>query len=321
MAMTLAISMLMAACGGGSEGASGDSGEGGSGESKELSLLTGGTGGTYYPLGGEIANLWGNEANVSVTAQTSGASAENMQTLKDGDAEIAFSQTDIATYAVEGKEMFEGKAVDNVSAVASLYPETIQIVTTKNSGIKSVEDLKGKAVSIGAPGSGVNINATQILEIHGMSVNDIKHQNLSFDESTDGIQSGSIDAAFVTAGAPTAAVDSLSVQEEVVIVPLADDKMKELQEAYPYYANDKVPAGTYKIEEDVNTVAVNAMLVASNDLDEETVYNMTKALFEKTDSISNAKGDFIKAETALDGIGDLPLHPGAKKYFDEKGIK
>ena len=295
--------MLIAGC---SEGEEKTSGEGGSSK-KNLSLLTGGTGGTYYPLGGQFGNVISDETGINITPQTSGASAENMETLRAGEAELAFSQTDIATYAIQGKEMFKGKPIDNIQAISSLYPETVQIVTTQKSGIKTVEDLKGKKVSVGAPGSGAYINAMQILDVHGLSDKDIKAQNLAFDESTDGIQAGSIDAAFITAGTPTGAVESLSVQNDILIIPLADDKIKEL-------------VGTYKIKSEVKTVAVKAMLVAAKELDEDTVYNITKALYENTDKITHAKGEFLTPESALEGLGEMELHPGAAKYFEEKGV-
>ncbi|PEJ37683.1 C4-dicarboxylate ABC transporter substrate-binding protein [Peribacillus butanolivorans] len=304
---------IMTACSGSKEGVSG-------GGSQNLSLLTGGTGGTYYPLGGQIGNIISDNTKANITPQTSGASAENMETLRVGEAEIAFSQTDIGAYAIEGKEMFEGKPIDNIQAISSLYPETVQLVTTAKSGIKSVSDLKGKKVSVGAPGSGAYINAMQILEIHGLSDKDIKAQNLSFDESTDGIQAGNIDAAFITAGTPTGAVEALSVQNDIIIIPMADDKVQALVDKYPYYAEDTIPSGTYKIKSDIKTVAVKAMLVVSKDLNEELVYEMTKAIYENTDKITHAKGKFITPETALEGLGDMELHPGAAKYFKEKGV-
>lgn len=305
--------------GGTDEGKGG--GEGGGAEKpKFMSIVTGGTGGTYYPLGGSFAEIISDATGIDTNAEVSGASAENMNTLKDGNAEIAFSQTDIASYAQEGKLMFEGAAVDNVSAIGTLYPETIQIVTTAKSGIKSVEDLKGKKVSIGAPGSGTAANAEQILEVHGITLEDIQKQDLSFDESTAGIQDGNIDAAFVTAGTPTGAVEGLSATEDVVIVPIEQDKIDALIEKYPYYVQDEVPSGTYKLAEAVPTVAVQAMLVVSNDLSEDVVYDVTKALFENLDKVTHAKGKVIKAENAVKGTG-IELHPGAKKYFDEKGFK
>ncbi|TDL81020.1 TAXI family TRAP transporter solute-binding subunit [Peribacillus frigoritolerans] len=318
MVMLLAVVMIISACGGNEK----TSGSGGSGDSKPktLRILTGGTGGTYYPLGGSFGDIISDSTDYKATVQSSGASVENMQTLKSGDAEIAFSQTDIATYALSGESMFKDNKIDNVLGLGTLYNETVQLITTDKSGIKSVEDLKGKKVSVGAIGSGAYLNATQVLEVHGLTVDDIQAQNLSFDESTEGIQGGSIDAAFVTAGTPTAAVETLSAQNKVVVVPLEADKVKELIEKYPFYSEDVVPSGTYKIGEDVSTVAVKAMLVVQDELDEDLVYDITKSIFENTDKIAHAKGKLIKAETALEGIGDLKLHPGAEKYFKEKGV-
>lgn len=328
-ALMLVLSMFLAACGGGNDTGGEDEGnnEGGgdSGEAVEekpefISVLTGGTGGTYFPLGGAFANIIQDETGITTNAETTGASAENMQTLKDGNGEIAFTQTDIASYAKEGKLMFEGNAVDNVSAIGTLYPETIQIVTTAKSGIKTVEDLKGKKVSVGAPGSGTAANAEQILEVYGLTFDDISKQDLSFDESVAGIQDGNIDAAFVTAGTPTGAVDGLAATEDVVIVPVDADKAQELIEKYPYYTVDEVPADTYGLTAAVPTVAVQAMLVVANDLSEDVVYDITKGIFENLDKVTHAKGKLISAEKALNGVG-IDVHPGAQKYYDEQGIK
>lgn len=320
MVFLLTLSMLLGAC-----GKSEEAGEKtGSGEKEEkpkfISILTGGTGGTYYPLGGSFAKIIQDATGIDANAETSGASAENMTTLKNGDAEIAFSQTDIASYAVDGKLMFENNKVDNVKAIATLYPETVQIVTTKGSGITSVEDLKGKKVSVGAPGSGTVANAEQILEVHGMTFDDIEKQDLSFDESTQGIQDGTIDAAFVTAGTPTGAVESLSATEDVVIVLIAQDKINDLIKKYPFYVKEEIPSGTYGLEAAVTTVAVQAMLVANSNLSEGVVYDITKAIFENLDKVTHAKGKLIKVENALKGVG-IDVHPGAQKYFDEKGVK
>ncbi len=319
MVFFLTLSMILAACGNKEEG-----GEKPANEEEEkpkfISILTGGTGGTYYPLGGSFAEIIKDATGIDANAETSGASAENMTTLKNGDAEIAFSQTDIASYAVDGKLMFENNKVENVKAIATLYPETIQIVTTKDSGISTVEDLKGKKVSVGAPGSGTAANAEQILEIHGMTFEDIEKQDLSFDESTQGIQDGTIDAAFVTAGTPTGAVEGLGATEDVVIVPIEQGKIDELIEKYPFYVKDEIPSGTYGLEAAVTTVAVQAMLVASSDLSDDVVYDITKAIFENLDKVTHAKGKLIKVENALNGVG-IDVHPGAQKYFDEKGIK
>ena len=283
---------------------------------KYLSILTGGTQGTYYPLGGTFAELISTETGVKTTAEVSQASAANMTALQNGEGDIAFVQTDIAYYATEGKLMFENNKIDAVSALGALYPETVQLVTLANSGIKTFEDLKGKKVSVGAPGSGTYANAEQLLEIHGLSMDDIQPQNLDFGESTDGIQSGQIDAAFITAGYPTGAVEALNATNGVYIIPVATDKAEALIAKYPYYAKDLIPAGTYGLTEEIQAVSVGAMLAVKKDLSEDLVYAITKAIYDNTDKISHAKGEFIKAESGLDGIG-IEVHPGAQKYFDE----
>jgi uncharacterized protein len=320
--MVLTISMFLAACGDKAKEDPKDTDDGTVEESENpefMSIATGGTGGTYYPLGGSMANIIKDETGIDTNAEVSGASAENMTSLKDGAVEIAFTQTDIASYAKDGKLMFEGNVVDNVKAIGTLYPETVQIVTTEKSGVKTIADLKGKKVSVGAPGSGTFANAEQILEIHGITMEDIDAKHLSFDESTAGIQDGSIDAAFVTAGTPTGAVEGLGATEDVVILSIEANKAEELIAKYPYYAKDEVPSGVYGLKDSVPTVAVLAMLVVREDLSEQLVYDITKAIFENTDKIGHAKAQLIKAENALNGVG-IEVHPGAQKYYDEKGI-
>ncbi|WP_445479203.1 TAXI family TRAP transporter solute-binding subunit [Lysinibacillus irui] len=323
MLLSIFALLILAACGtdsgSGSKDTSGDdsaSSDKPASDIKFLSLLTGGTQGTYYALGGTFADLITTDTGIKTTAEVSQASAANMTALQEGKGEIAFVQTDIAYYATEGKLMFEGNKIDTISALGALYPETVQLVTTEASGIKSYADLKGKKVSVGAPGSGTYANAEQLLEIHGLTMDDIKAQNLDFGESTDGLQSGQIDAAFITAGTPTGAVEALNATTKVTIIGVDAGKADEIIEKYPYYAKDTVKAGTYGIANDVETVSVLAMLAVKKDLPEDVVYSMTKAIYDNTNKISHDKGKFIKAETGLDGIS-IEIHPGAQKYFDE----
>lgn len=327
--MMVVLSLFLVACGGGDKDTTKDAGDeaGDRNESADsgdnpdfLSFLTGGTSGTYYPLGGAIAKIISDETGIQTDALSSNASADNIIALKDGEAELAFSQTDVAAYAVEGINAFDGEPVDNVLALGSLYPETIQIVTTEKSGIKSVEDLKGKKVSVGAPGSGTYINAEQILEVHGMSMDDIDAQNLDFGESAGGIKDGNIDAAFITAGTPTGAVEELQASADVYVLPIEEDKANALIEKYPYYAADTIPEGTYGLKEDIHTVAVLAMIVVQSDLSEDVVYDITKALYENSGNIAHGKAEYISLDNALEGIG-FDLHPGAKKYFEEAGLE
>ncbi|CDO04514.1 TRAP transporter solute receptor, TAXI family [Oceanobacillus picturae] len=320
-AMILVLALFLAACGGDDEANNGDGDSAEGGETPEfLQMLTGGTSGTYYPLGGEMAKIISDETGMETNAVSSNASADNMISLQEGEAELAFVQTDVAANAIDGVNSFDGNPVDNVSAIGSLYPETIQIVTTADSGIASVEDLAGKTVSVGAPGSGTFVNAEQILEIHGMTMDDIDQQNLDFGESTGGIQDGNIDAAFITSGTPTGAVEGLAATVDISIVPIEQEKVDALVEKYPYYAADTVPAETYSGQaEEVNTVAVLAMLAVTNSLSEDAVYDITKAIYENTDGMAHAKAEFISTDSALDGIG-IDVHPGAQKYFDEVGV-
>ena len=182
-----------------------------------------------------------------------------------------------------------------------------------------MEDLKGKTVSVGAPGSGTFVNAEQILEVHGMTMDDIQAQNLDFGESTDGIQDGNIDAAFITAGTPTGAVEGLTATTDIAIVSIAPEKAQELIDKYPYYAEDVIPSGTYGLQEEVPTVAVLAMLVVKDNVSEDLVYEITKAIYENAGNMSHAKAEYITLDTALNGIG-IELHPGAKKYYEEAGV-
>ncbi|WP_139114473.1 MULTISPECIES: TAXI family TRAP transporter solute-binding subunit [Lysinibacillus] len=307
--------LILAACGTGSKDT--DKGDSTASEKpKFLNLLTGGTQGTYYALGGTFADLISKETDIKTTAEVSQASAANMTALQEGKGEIAFVQSDIAYYATEGTMMFEGKKIDSIAALGALYPETVQLVTTEASGIKTYADLKGKKVSVGAPGSGTYANAEQLLEIHGLKMDDIKAQNLDFGESTDGLQSGQIDAAFITAGTPTGAVEALNATTKVNIIGMDAGKADELIAKYPYYAKDTVKAGTYGLANDTETVSVLAMLAVKKDLPEDVVYSMTKAIYDNTDKISHAKGEFINAKTGLEGIS-IDVHPGAQKYFDE----
>ncbi|KOP71420.1 immunogenic protein [Lysinibacillus sp. FJAT-14745] len=312
--------LILAACGSDSGAGSKDSNKGESASSekpKYLNLLTGGTQGTYYALGGTFADLISKETGIKTTAEVSQASAANMTALQDGKGEIAFVQSDIAYYATEGTKMFDGKKIDSIAALGALYPETVQLVTTEASGIKTYADLKGKKVSVGAPGSGTYANAEQLLEIHGLTMDDIKAQNLDFGESADGLQSGQIDAAFITAGTPTGAVEALNATTKVNIIGVDAGKADELIAKYPYYAKDTVKAGTYGLAKDTETVSVLAMLAVKKDLSDDVVYSLTKAIYDNTDKISHAKGAFIKAKTGLQGIS-IDVHPGAQKYFDEK---
>lgn len=289
-----------------------------------LNITTGGTGGTYYPIGGAIAAaLTENVENLKVDAQAGNASVANCNLISTHETESALVQNNVAYWAYNGKGSFEGKEVKNLRGIASLYPEAIQLVALKDSGITTIADLKGKKVSVGEQGSGVDFDVRNVLEIYEMSYDDFKVDYLSFSEASQKLKDKQIDAAFVTAGFPTSSVIDVATSRDLVIVPFEEDKLEKLIEAYPYYAKAVIPAGTYKgMDEDVITATTMAMWVVDEEADEDLVYTITKAMWENRDVIENAheKGKVVTLDTALDGMG-IPLHPGAEKYYKEQGLK
>ncbi|MFN3411774.1 MAG: TAXI family TRAP transporter solute-binding subunit [Exilispira sp.] len=286
-----------------------------------LNIGTGGTAGTYYPLGGAIAEILNSKlSNVNATAVSTGGSVANINMLKENSVQIAFVQNDVAYYAYNGIEFFEGKKFTAMKALCSLYPETVQIVTLANKGIKTIYDLKGKRVAVGAAGSGVEVNARQILAAAGLTYKDISVQYLSFADAANGLRDGTLDVAFLTAGLPTAAVRDIASQKDIMLVKIPDNIVKDLMSKYPFYIKTVIPKDTYpKVSEDVQSLAVLAMLVVRDDMTDDLAYSIVKAIFENLQrlEIAHQMGKFIKKENALFGIS-IPLHPGAEKYFKGK---
>lgn len=290
---------------------------------KNFILATGGTSGTYYPFGGAIANIWNTKIeNMNVTAQATGASAENLRLISKGEAEFAIVQNDVMDYAYNGTDMFAGNKLSNLMTIGTLYPEVVQIAASKSSGIKTVADLKGKRVSIGDAGSGVEFNAKQILAGYGLTFDDIKKNNLSFKESAEGIQNGTLDACFITAGVPNSALQELAFTAGLVLIPVDGAEADKICETHSFYTKTTIPGGTYEgTATDTAALAIKATLAVSAKLDEETVYEMTKALFENTEELgqAHAKGKEVSAASAVTGVS-VPFHPGAVKYFKEAGF-
>ncbi|HHW06118.1 MAG TPA: TAXI family TRAP transporter solute-binding subunit [Clostridia bacterium] len=320
VAVVLLLMMLVAAAGCGGQGSSDQQSQGDTKTTTQfINIATGGTSGTYYPLGGAMADIFNrNIEGVNASAQSTGASVANINLLKDNEAQIAFVQNDIAYYAANGVEMFEGNRFDGLKGVATLYPETVQIITLADSNINSVADLKGKRVAVGAAGSGTEANARQILGAAGITYDDITVQYLSFGEAANNLKDGNVDAAFVTAGFPTAAVQDIAASRGVKLISLTDDIIAALIAEYPFYVETVIPSGTYPNQSaDVKAVSVLAMLATNAELDEELVYNMLDALYSYTDRLVAAHpvGAQIKKETATEGMS-IELHPGAQKFFE-----
>lgn len=289
-----------------------------------VSITTGGTGGTYYPIGGAIAQtLTDNIEGLTVNSQAGNASVANCNLIGEGETESALVQNNVAYWAVEGIGAFEGAAITNLRGIASLYPEAIQIVALKESGITSIQDLAGKKVGVGEIGSGVHFDVANILAAHGMTEDDLKADYLSFSEASQKLKDKQIDAAFVTAGYPTSSITDVNLAREVVIVPIEEAMIDKMIETSPFYAKTIIPAGTYTgLDTDVVTATTMAMWVVDEKVDEDLVYTMTKTMWENRTDIEAAheKGKDITLETALDGMG-IALHPGAEKYYKEAGIK
>ncbi|MBQ2614291.1 MAG: TAXI family TRAP transporter solute-binding subunit [Clostridia bacterium] len=311
LAMVLAMVMLVAlsACGGSAGG--------------KMTMGTGGTAGTYYGYGGVLGQYIKNNAGINVTVVSTDGSKANIQGIDAGNYQLGTVQSDVMSYAWEGTRSFEKEGkIASFRTVAGLYAEAVQLVTMKPE-IKSVADLKGKAVSIGAPGSGVYFNAIDVLTAAGLTEADINAQYQSFADSADALKDGKIDAAFIVAGPPTPAITELCTTNSAYLVPIDGEIADALMAACPFYTSHVIPAGTYAGQtEDVKTVTVKATLIVNADAAEEDVYKLTAAIFDNAEAITaeNAKGAELSIENATGGM-TVPFHPGAAKYFAEKGVE
>ena len=299
-------------------GCNGDSGVEGK---NSINIGTGGAAGTYHPIGIAMAEILTQEIHgTEANAQNTGASVVNLKMLGDGTLDLATVQNDIAHYAAHGTEMFEDEKVDGLKGIAALYPETCQFVTLRSSGITSIAQLKGKRVAVGAVGSGVEANARQILAAYGITYDDIDEQFLSFAQGARALKDGSVDAAILTAGYPTASVQDVAAQNPVRLLPVEEKIADDLIAKYPFYTKTVIPAGVYAgVDEDIESVSVMAMLAAGPTVNEELGYKVTKAIFSHLDRLQAAHpvGKHITRETVRDGMS-LPMHEGAEKYFNEK---
>ena len=303
----------LVACGGGE----------GEGAATKMTMGTGGTAGTYYGYGGVLGQYIKKEAGITVNVVSTDGSKANIQGIDAGNYQLGTVQSDVMAYAWNGTGTFEKEGkMNSFRTVAGLYAEAVQLITM-DKNIKSVADLKGKKVSIGAPGSGVYFNAIDVLKAAGLTEDDIKPQYQSFADSTDALKDGKIDAAFIVAGPPTPAITELCTTNDAYLVPIDGDVAKNMMEASPFYTEFVIPAKTYKGQEaDVKTVTVKATLIVSASASEDDVYKLTAAIFDNIDAITaeNGKGAELSIENATSGM-TVPFHAGAAKYFKEKGVE
>ena len=288
-----------------------------------LSIATGGTSGTYYAVGGALASVVTKGGKIQCTAETGNASVANANLIATKGIEIAFVQNDITHWAYNGELMFQGKPLKNIRTVASLYPENVQVVVAKDAGIKNISDLKGKRVGVGAPGSGVEGDVQAIFKLAGLTYKDLKKADfLDFAAVTSRFKDNQIDAGFVVAGFPTASIMDLTTTKDVDLLNFDDAFLAKLHKAYPFFVPSTIPAKTYKgIDKDTKTPAVMAILITNDSVPADQIYDFLTAMFDNLKDIAavHAKGKEITLKGALDGL-TAPLHPGAEKFYKEKGL-
>jgi TRAP transporter TAXI family solute receptor len=285
-----------------------------------LSIATGGTGGVYFVYGGALADqITQNVEGVEATAEATSASVDNMQLIGDESSDVAFTLADTAADAAEGREEFEGRPV-SAQALAQLYTNYTQVVAPAGSGINSIEDLRGRSVSVGSPGSGTEIIALRVLEAAGIDPDsDIDRQQLGVDESVDAVRDGTVDAFFWSGGLPTGAVTDLATTNQIVLLPTVD-YLGALRSQYgEVYEETIIPAGTYEgVDEDVSVIGVPNYLVVNESMDEELAYQITRLLFDQQDALAEAHPEArnLDRDTAPQ-VPPLELHPGAERYYSE----
>ena len=291
-------------------------------EAEKMTLVTGGTSGTYYAVGGAMQTILNEKLALSeLFVESTGASKANVNLITDGEADMAILQSDVVSYAHTGTNTFAETGVeDSALWVAGLYNETVQIIAAKD--ITDISQLKGKTVCMGDVGSGTRVNAEQVLAAYGMTADDVNAVSGSFQDGVDGIKDGKVDAAFTVAGAPTTAITDLATTNEFNMLSLSDEALAYIGENFPFLVQDNLPAFTYDgIDQETKCVAVQAALVASEDVSEDVVYELLKTMFDNKDELVSGHGkfQFLDPQYAVDGAS-VPLHPGAEKYYKEVGV-
>ncbi|MCU9600611.1 TAXI family TRAP transporter solute-binding subunit [Caldibacillus kokeshiiformis] len=307
------MSLALAACSGGDKTSSSKGLD-----TNIVTIATGGASGPYNIIASTLADIYTEQYDVNSRTQTTGASVENLNLLSDNKVEMAFVMSDALTQALNGEEAFT-EPIENVSQIATLYPNVVQIVATKSSGIQTIEDLRGKRVAVGDQGSGVELNARALLNGHGITYDDMKVDYLGYAEAADGLTAGTIDAAFLTSGLPNASVLELSQTHDIVLVSVDPEKVATIAEEHPYFISVEIPKDMYGNEEAIPTAAVPNALVVRSDMSDDDVYELTKTFFENLEKLENAHqaASDISLENAQENL-IAPLHPGAKRFYDEQ---
>ncbi|MCL2070355.1 MAG: TAXI family TRAP transporter solute-binding subunit [Treponema sp.] len=285
---------------------------------EHLHFATGGTAGTYYPFGRAIARVVEENTGLQIIVQATGASRANIQLIDAAEVDLAIVQNDVMDYAWTGADFFQGTSFQSFNAVAGLYSEPVQVIASSGTGIRTIADLRGRRVSVGDAGSGTEFNARHILAAFGIGFNDINVQNLGFGASADALRDGRIDAFFVTAGAPTPAIIDLATTRDVSILPVAGAQAAQIIQDHPFYTPYVISAGTYRGQTSaVTTLTIKATLIASTRVSEDTIFRLTRSLFEHQIQLAgtHSRGADLRLNEAVQGMGSVPFHPGAERYY------
>ncbi|MGG0719504.1 TAXI family TRAP transporter solute-binding subunit [Robertmurraya massiliosenegalensis] len=308
------FSSILAACSGQSSSNSGNT--------KQYKIVTATTTGAYYPVGGVMASILSQMDGYNFTAEASGGSQENARLIDSEQAQIGFFGADTSYNAYHGLEAFTDKPI-KLAGLAQIYSNPFHVVTLKNSGIESIADLEGKKVAVGAPGSGTSGKAKLILEAYGLIFDEnMKAEYLDFAEGSDALIDGNVDAVIISVGLPSGNVQELATSHEIKLIGFETEKIDQIREEYPYFTETTIPAGTYKgIDEDVNVISAPNEINVDPDLDEDFVYEITKILYEtKYDDFVASHASMKDSTLEIAPNTSVPLHPGAEKFYKEKGL-
>ncbi|AVL71544.1 C4-dicarboxylate ABC transporter substrate-binding protein [Oligella urethralis] len=286
-------------------------------ETRFVTIATGGASGPYNIIATALAEQYNKAYGVNSKTQTTGASVENINLINQDKVQMAFVMSDVLTDAINGENSFPAK-IDKVQQIAALYPNYVQVVTSKRSGIKTLEDLRGKRVAVGDQNSGVEVNARNLINGFGMTYDDLRVDYLGYAEAADALKAGRIDAAFLTSGLPNASLMELQQSFDLQMVEIPADRIADIAKDKPYFVSLNIPAGTYGNDTDIPTAAIQNALVIHKDISEDDGYKLTKTFFESLEHLKSAHqaAGAITLEGAQSGLV-APLHPGAKKYYDE----
>jgi TRAP transporter TAXI family solute receptor len=290
---------------------------------QQLSIATGGTGGVYFPMGGGLAEVINTYVDgYAATAEVTGASVENMGLLATGDSDLGIALGDTVQQAYSGTGRFEGQQLPMIRGLASMYANMVQIVTLEGSGITSLEDLVGMRVSVGAPGSGTEVNAQEILNANGITYDDIDEQRLNFNETADALANGDIDAGFWSVGAPTSSILNLATTNDIVVIELTDAQIEAAQADVPIFTRTTLAEGIYEGVPATTVIGVPNVLAVSSEMPEDLAYAITRAMFENIADLQavHPAANQTTVEFTL-AATPVPLHPGAIRYYEEIGVE